>query len=157
MDHYSILTPDPSAESSAKTLPLAEQFLPDLLAGRSCADALRFPAEDGGHSLGDWARRDLEATLQLLADRAQYITGASGAAIALREGQHIVCRASSGHSVPELGAHLDVTSGLSGESVRTGKTLRCDDARQDSRVNQESCQQLGIASFAVMPFSTTAA
>jgi GAF domain len=112
---------------------------------------LRFPGEDGGQSLAAWARRDLEATLQLLADRAQYITGGSGAAIALRDGDFIMCRASSGPSAPQVGSYFEVSSGLSGESVRTRKTLRCDDATSDPRVNYDSCKALGIASFAVMP------
>ena len=38
--------------------------------------AVRFPGEDGGHSLAEMAQRDLDAALQLLADRAcQYIYG----------------------------------------------------------------------------------
>jgi hypothetical protein len=41
--------------------------------------------------------------------------------------------------------------GLSGESVRTRQTLRCDDAESDPRVNREGCRQLGIASVVVMP------
>lgn len=114
-------------------------------------ESLRFPAEDGGQSLAAWARRDLEATLQLLADRAQYITGGTGAAIALRDGDFIMCRASSGPSAPRVGSYFEVSSGLSGESVRTRKMLRCDDASTDSRVNFDSCKALGIASFAVMP------
>jgi hypothetical protein len=112
---------------------------------------LRFPGEDGGQSLAAWARRDLEATLQLLADRAQYITGATGAAIALRDGEHIICRASSGPAAPEVGSFLEVSSGLSGESVRTRMLMRCDDAANDPRVNREGCRQLGIASFLVLP------
>jgi hypothetical protein len=99
------------------------------------------------------AHRDLEAALQLLAERAQYITGASGAAIALRRGEHndMLCRASVGSNAPELGALLSMEYGLSGESVRTRQALRCDDAQRDPRVNREGCRQLGIASVVVMP------
>jgi GAF domain-containing protein len=113
----------------------------------------RFPGEDGGRSLAEMAQRDLDATLQLLAERAQYITGASGAAIALRRGQHndMLCRASAGSNAPELGALLSMEYGLSGESVRTRQTLRCDDTERDARVNREGCRQLGIASVVVMP------
>ena len=114
---------------------------------------LVFPAEDRGQSLAEMAQRDLDAALQLLADRAQYITGASGAAIALRhEGEHdMLCRASAGQNAPELGALLSAEFGLSGESVRTGQALHCDDAEHDGRVNRESCRELGIASVAVVP------
>jgi hypothetical protein len=97
------------------------------------------------------AQRDLDAALQLLAERAQYITGASGAAIALRDGETMICCASAGPSAPELGAHLQIDTGLSAESVRTKKTLRCDDAANDPRVNRESCVTFGIASVVVMP------
>jgi signal transduction protein with GAF and PtsI domain len=113
----------------------------------------RFPGEDGGQSLANIAQRDLDAALQLLAERAQYITGASGAAIALRRGEHadMLCRASSGPNAPELGALLSMEYGLSGESVRTRQVLRCDDTETDPRVNREGCRRLGIASVVVMP------
>ena len=114
---------------------------------------MRFPGEDGGQSLAAMAQRDLDAALQLLADRAQYITGAGGAAIALRRSgkNDMLCRASTGSNAPELGALLSTEFGLSGESVRTRQPLRCDDAERDRRVNQEVCRQMGIASVAIMP------
>jgi len=116
------------------------------------ADML-YPEEDGGNSLAAMAQRDLHAALQLLAERARYITGASGAAIALRRGGHddMLCHASAGSNAPELGALLSAESGLSGESVRTRQPLRCDDAESDPRVNRQSCRELGIASVVVMP------
>lgn len=109
--------------------------------------------EDVGRSLAEMAQRDLDAALQLLADRAQFITGASGAAIALRrQGMNdMLCRASAGSNAPELGALLSTEFGLSGESVRTKQVLRCDDAERDARVNREVCRRLGIASVVVMP------
>jgi hypothetical protein len=117
------------------------------------ASSVRFPGEDGGCSLAELAQRDLDVALQLLADRAQYITGANGAAIALRRSgkNDMQCRASTGANVPELGALLSTEFGLSGESVRTRQPLRCDDAERDPRVNREGCRQLGIASVVVMP------
>ena len=138
---------------------------PSVSAGIAAANALaaageagwhvspRFPGEDVGHSMAEMAQRDLDAALQLLADRAQYITGAGGAAIALRLGERneMLCRASSGAKAPQLGALLSTESGLSGESVRTRMPLRCDDAEHDPRVNQESCRDLGIASVMIVP------
>ena len=114
---------------------------------------VQFPGEDGGRSLADMAQSDLDAALHLLADRAQYITGASGAAIALRRDGRadMLCRASVGSNAPELGALLSTEFGLSGESVRTRQLLRCDDAERDARVNREVCRQMGIASVLVMP------
>lgn len=139
-------TRDPQASvSAALTTARAE--------ANALASSVRFPGEDKGHSLAEMAQRDLDAALQLLADRAQYITGASGAAIALRrDGKNdMLCRASSGENAPELGALLSTEFGLSGESVRTRQPLRCDDAARDARVNREVCRQMGIASVVVMP------
>ncbi len=113
----------------------------------------RFPGEDNGRSLAAMAYRDLDAALQLLAERAQYITGASGAMIALRRGEYndMLCRATAGAKAPELGALLSMEHGFSGESVRTRQALRCDDAEVDPRVNREGCRSLGISSVVAMP------
>ncbi len=130
----------------------AQASISAALAVASAQAAVRVPAEEG-HSLCHMAQRDLDAALQLLADRAQYITGSSGAAIALRRrGKNdMLCRASAGSNAPELGALLSTEFGLSAESVRTRQLLRCDDVDLDTRVNREACRQLGIASVAVMP------
>ncbi len=138
------MQPSPSRELAVASTPSASLNPPSYV---------RFPGEDEGHSLAEMARRDLDAALQLLADRAQYITGATGAAIALRRNgkNDMLCRASTGSNAPELGALLSTEFGLSGESVRTRQALRCDDAESDVRVNREVCRQLGIASVVVMP------
>ncbi|MBZ5573031.1 MAG: GAF domain-containing protein [Acidobacteriia bacterium] len=112
---------------------------------------LRFPEDNGGESLAEMAERDLEATLQLLVERARYVTGASGAAIALRDGKELVCRASSGPSAPQVGAELKLNSGLTSECVRTRQVLRCNDTESDARVNRENCRALGIRSLMVVP------
>jgi putative methionine-R-sulfoxide reductase with GAF domain len=146
LDRHSIL--DQTSSGSAQGVPppgspaAKEQFLPP---------PSHLSADAGSKSLMEMARRDLEAALQLLAERAQYITGASGAAIALREGSAMICRASAGLSAPQLGAEVQIKSGLTGESVRTRQVLRCDDAETDSRVNRESCRALGIKSVMVVP------
>ncbi|MBZ5719550.1 MAG: GAF domain-containing protein [Acidobacteriia bacterium] len=151
MDRYSIVD-----RGSAQPLPEAvaapgEGGESAALAPVPVREPLRFPGDDGGKSLSEMALRDLDSALQLLVERAQYITGASGAAIALRVGGDMICRATAGPSAPELGAHLQINSGLSGESVRTRQILRCDNAETDPRVNRESCRALGIASVVVMP------
>jgi putative methionine-R-sulfoxide reductase with GAF domain len=149
MDHYSILDHTPS--QARPEIALTGSKAKGSSLREVSSEPLRFPGDDGGKSLNHMAQRDLDAALQLLAERAQYITGASGAAIALRQGEHMICRASSGESAPELGTRLQIELGLSGESVRSGKMLCCDDAETDPRVDQESCRALGIASMVVMP------
>jgi hypothetical protein len=148
MEHRSTFDPNSAPLAAGATAGAGASRLPKL------ADVgAHFPVEDGGHSLAEMAYRDFEATLQLLAERAQYISGATGAAIALRRGEDndMLCRASAGSNAPELGALLSTEYGLSGESVRTRQALRCDDAERDPRVNHEGCRRLGIASVVVMP------
>jgi hypothetical protein len=139
--------PRTSQASVSAALAAANSGLRDLKPGMHSVHP------DSGRSLAEMAQRDLDAALQLLTDRAQYITGSSGAAIALRRsgGSDMLCRASSGSSAPELGTLLSTEFGLSGESVRTRRALRCDDAERDARVNQDVCREIGIASVAVMP------
>ncbi len=95
--------------------------------------------------------KELESTLQLLVERAQYITGATGTALALPQGDEMVCRASAGTSAPVVGARLQVQSGLTGESILRRQLLRCDNAETDPRVNLDACRALGIASIVVLP------
>lgn len=112
---------------------------------------------------------NLEAVLSLIASRSQSMLHASGAAIALAEndlnakffnakdlnadvGVNLMnCRASVGPSAPPVGTTLQIDSGFSGDCVRAGKTLRCDDAETDSRVDAETCRILGIRSMLASP------
>jgi len=96
---------------------------------------------------------DLTAALQLIADRTLELVRASGAAIALAEKDpdFMVCRASAGSDAPPIGARLQVGSGFSGECVKTGRLLRCDDSETDARVDRESCRALGIRSVLAAP------
>ncbi len=96
---------------------------------------------------------DRETTLQLTAERALALTRATGAAIALSEGSdsEMVCMASAGSDAPPFGTRLHVGSGFSGECVRTGRSLRCDDSETDDRVDREGCKALGIRSMVAVP------
>jgi hypothetical protein len=91
------------------------------------------------------------ATLQILAENAQYITGATGAAVAVQNGPQMICCATSGITAPPLGSHVELKASFSGEAVRRDQLLRCDSVESDTRVDAESCRQLGIASLMVMP------
>jgi len=94
---------------------------------------------------------NLDAALQLIAERSLGFLRASGAAIALSRGAEMTCLARAGDDAPPLGARLQVGSGFSGECVRAGRLLRCDDCESDPRVDQESCRALGIRSIIAIP------
>ncbi|HYL16889.1 MAG TPA: GAF domain-containing protein [Terriglobales bacterium] len=99
----------------------------------------------------DLGELDLEPTISLIAERAQTITAATGAAVALRHGSEIVCRARAGRTAPDLGVRLQTDSGLSAECVRTGEVLLCGDAEANARVDLASCRRLGVRSILVAP------
>jgi hypothetical protein len=142
--HYPIFgsaQPDDSSPAVEQPEPISENAPP--------APALTdVPPPNGNRAL---PAHDLEAALQLLVERARYITGATGAALALLQGEEMVCRASAGSSAPVVGARLQVLSGLTGDSVSRKQLLRCDNAENDPRVNLAACRELGIASIVVLP------
>ena len=92
-----------------------------------------------------------EPALLALAQRALACTHADGAALALAEGEDIVCRATAGEIAPPFGTRLDAQAGISGACVRSGRWLRCDDPRLDPHVDRESCRALGINSVMAVP------
>ena len=96
----------------------------------------------------------LDEILQLVAGRARSITGADGVAVALADESAIVCRATSGKTVPDVGMRVDPKSGFSGACLRRGETVRCDDSETDSRVNAEACRRLGTRSMVAVPLAT---
>ena len=102
-------------------------------------------------------RRDLttdklegDAALALVVERVRNVTRATGAAIALDDGGGVVCRASSGNA-PAIGARLDPNSGLSGECIRTGELVRCEDTETDPRADRLVCRKLELRSLVIVP------
>jgi len=94
---------------------------------------------------------DPNAALQLISQRAQVLTRGTGAAIALGHKESMICLASVGANAPTLGSRLDVSTGFSGECVRTAKAQRCDNSDSDSRVDAEICRRLGVRSILAAP------
>jgi putative methionine-R-sulfoxide reductase with GAF domain len=97
------------------------------------------------------AELDLEPAISAITERAQHLTGATGAAIALRAGDEIVCRARAGRTAPDLGVRLQTDAGISAEAVRTGEVMLCHDAERNPRVDLASCRRLGVRSILVSP------
>lgn len=94
---------------------------------------------------------DLEPAISVIAERAQSLTGATGAAIALRHGDEIVCRARTGRTAPDLGVRLQTDSGISADCVRTGEVVLCHDAERNPQVDLASCRRLGVRSILAAP------
>jgi len=69
----------------------------------------------------------------------------------MRRHDLIICQARAGETAPDLGTKLDADSGISGECLRTGRALSCDDINKDLRVDAEVCRRLGLRSLAAAP------
>jgi hypothetical protein len=94
---------------------------------------------------------DFNAALQLVAERALSLTGATGAALAFLTDDAMICRARAGAPSPPLGAPIDLLQGLSGECVLTGQLVSSDDAENDPCVDPVVARVQGIASLMAAP------
>ncbi len=94
---------------------------------------------------------NLEPAIGVITERAQVLTGATGAAIALRKGNEVICRARAGRTAPDLGVRLQTDSGISAECLRTGEVILCNDAEENPHVDLASCRRLGVRSILAAP------
>jgi N-acetylmuramoyl-L-alanine amidase len=151
--------PSGPADVPSATETLCHEALQALLAFSALHQQIRLrrtrQMRDGVRTQDDWRLEQfvLDEVLELVAQRALTITGADGIAIALAEGDAIVCRASAGTIAPDAGVKLDPNSGFSGECLVSGQIVRCDDVDADSRVDLAACRRLGVRSMLAVPFS----
>ncbi len=118
---------------------------------------MEVPAEDIAQVEIDALQHGLAArnlhgdqALAFVVEQMRQLTCATAAVIALPDEGEIVCRASSGNA-PAVGARVDPDSGLSGECVRTGRLVRCDDTEADPRVDRLLCRGLQLRSILIVP------
>src|ERR1700751_899069 len=144
-----IATAPPSAdEREVLQALLAFSTLHEQIRRKRTEDAKRYAAGLGPtNDPWEFEKFVLDEVLQLVAERAQAVTGADGIAIAIAEGDEIICRASAGGMAPDRGIRLDAKAGFSGACFRTGRIIRCDDSEKDPRVNLEACRRLGTRSL----------
>jgi hypothetical protein len=96
-------------------------------------------------------RSQPKVALQLIARQMMSLTRGTGAVIAaLDEASRITCIGSAGRA-PAIGAVLKPDSGLSGECVRSGDVVLCEDAAHDNRVDPKLTTALGFRSMLLFP------
>lgn len=93
------------------------------------------------------------AGLTAIVKRAQAITNACGAALALatNHDQEIECYARSGNAAPPLGRSPLVENSLTALCLRRGQRLLCDDVEADPRVSSSALLELGVRSLVLTP------
>jgi putative methionine-R-sulfoxide reductase with GAF domain len=123
-------------------LPAIDSPVPDLSSVLAAVEAVRREVR---------ATIDFDAALSLITERALSLTGGAGAALAFVTDDKMVCRASTGEPSMPLGIAVDVKQGITGECVRSGRMVACEDVETDSRVDREICRALGIGSILASP------
>ncbi|MGA9966791.1 MAG: GAF domain-containing protein [Terriglobales bacterium] len=94
---------------------------------------------------------DSDKTLEEITRSALHATGASGSALVLSDAEGMSCRSSSGELAPPVGTRLHTDTGFTAMCVRTAEVVRCDDTKNDPRLDGSSCAQLGIRSILAVP------
>jgi len=102
-------------------------------------------------SLKEMAVRDLQASLELLADRMHYVTGASAATIAIRKENNFVCLASAGPMATQPGTSLRTDLIVVNQSINNQQIVCCNNTRNGTRSDGKSYHQLGVKALMIMP------
>ena len=140
--------PSPSGPEGQK--PVSPRLVPANRLGKPDAAAIFSMLREAVAS----GRFEIDMILGAIAEAAQTLTAATGAAVAMRREGVMICRGRSGMTAPSLGAQLSINTGLSGDCLRSGKTLRCDDTEKDYRADPDACRRMGLRSIVAVPLNS---
>jgi diguanylate cyclase (GGDEF)-like protein len=93
----------------------------------------------------------LDGVIELVASRAQEMTGAAAGVVALIEGDEMVYDVVSGAAEPFVGMRLAVKTSLSGRCLLQNEVVLCEDTEDDPRVDREACLVVGARSILCAP------
>jgi len=94
---------------------------------------------------------DLEAAAKLVAERAQRITNASGAAVGILEKGSLFYRAGSGSAAVDEGARVTPDSCLSSDCLSTASAVNYADTASSSQAHTELFRERGVKAFIAVP------
>jgi putative methionine-R-sulfoxide reductase with GAF domain len=93
----------------------------------------------------------LDRVLHNLSLLALQETRASSVAIGLVREDAVICRAVAGHPLADVGAPINVESGLAAMAIRREMSQWCSDTESDVRVDIDVCRRLGVRSMIIVP------
>lgn len=94
---------------------------------------------------------DADSAMNLIAERATGVAGASGIGIALLAGNQLVHCAGVGSASKLLGSHLAAVLASAGQNHPRREILRVEDARTDSRIEADICRQFEAQALLMVP------
>ena len=94
---------------------------------------------------------DLLSAMALVAQRVVEVSGASGASIAVMDGQFVHYRAVAGKSAPAADSTVPAEKAFCSVCVKTGQLLRCPDASAEAELDKVEYERRGIRSLIAAP------
>src|SRR5215470_14812958 len=94
---------------------------------------------------------DVDRTMEVIAGHARNVANATGIAIGLLKGDHLVYRAGSGSGASYVGQHVMATLCVSVHNAASGEILRVENAQSDRRIEGAICRQFGAHSMLILP------
>jgi len=94
---------------------------------------------------------DLTAAAELVAERVQKITNASGAAIGIIDKGQLFYRAATGSAAQDAGTRIAPESALSADCINKGSALNYPDVTPSLHVNSESFRERDVKGFIAVP------
>jgi hypothetical protein len=94
---------------------------------------------------------DLTAASELVAERVQKITNASGAAIGIIDKGQLFYRAATGSAAQDAGTRIAPDSALSADCINKGSALNYPDVTPSLHVNSESFRERDVKGFIAVP------
>jgi diguanylate cyclase len=89
--------------------------------------------------------------MNLVARRAQELTGATAGVLEIPDGDEMVYTVTTGEATPYLGTRLGRDTSLSGMSLTQNAVLYSQDTETDDRVDQEACRRVNARSMICVP------
>lgn len=92
-----------------------------------------------------------EEALSVILERLTKISQASGAAIAILDGDNVQYRSAAGLLTLPAGTSVPLEKALCAACLRSGKVFRCADVNPELLLDTETCRQRGISSLIAVP------
>ena len=93
---------------------------------------------------------DVDAAMQLVADRSQAMTGADAVAVLLVDGDSLAVAATSGHAAPALGMRIPLEDSAAASAIATGRSLLVT-RPDDVRLYRALADEFEVKSFVAVP------
>lgn len=111
----------------------------------------------GAEALHQAIRQAADPTLvmdRIVQHALELVPSADGASLEIRLDEETLEYVSTAGTLGQfVGFRLPVGSSLSGQSVLSGRVLRCDDSETDPRVDRDACRRVGTVSMLCVPLS----